>query len=440
MKIAILGSVALPVPPPSQGGTEWIAYYQAEGLAKVGHKVILFAAHGSKQGAYELVEVGGGDTVTGSSAKTPGRWPRDSFQVEELRRASVIPPSRSPFGHLEGGIHTSPLPSPSRRGDFGVMSLVESSRNLRRENVYLAQAVQQLIDRKNDYDIILNNMRGEAVFLPFAPLCGALGKPFVNVMHLPIFPELALLFKQYNTPIITISNAQRKDFPDLNYLATIYNCVDTEKFIPSTVASSEGPAASPPSCRAGLDGHAKRAPGSRHPLFSSDLGSDYLLMMGSISPHKNQAGAIKVAKKLGMKLILAGKINDQKYFDQLKRDIDGKQIRWLGELDFAEKLKLYQNARAFLFPILWEEPFGLVMIEAMACGTPVVAFGNGAIPEVVVDGLTGYVIENNSEEKMTEAVKNIDKIKRSDCRKHVLENFTVEKMIADYEKALLSLL
>lgn len=357
MKIAILGSVALPVPPPSQGGTEWIAYYQAEGLAKLGHKVILFAAKGSQKGAYQLVEVGGGDIFA--------RPRLAASQGEALQ------------------------------------NLQESSRKLRLENVYLSQVIQQLINRKNDYDLILNNMRGEAVFLPVAKM---LNKPFVNVMHLPIFEELAEIFRVYNTHIITISNAQRKEFPDLNYLATVYNCVDTQKYAFEGVAG------------------------------------DYLLMMGSVAPHKNQAGAIAVAKKLGMKLILAGKINDQKYFDQLKKDIDGEQIRWLGELGFAEKLKLYQNARTFLFPILWEEPFGLVMIEAMACGTPVVAFGNGAIPEVVVDGKTGFVIDGNSIDAMVEAVRNIDKIKREDCRKHVEEKFTVEKMVADYEKALLSLL
>ncbi len=365
MKIAILGSVALPVPPPAQGGTEWIAYYQAKGLAGLGHQIILFAARGSETGNYELVEVGGGDTVDGSAK------------------------------------NTSPLPSPNRRGDFGVRSFVESSRNLRKENIYLAQVIQQLIDRKNDYDLILNNMRGEAIFLPLAKM---LNKPFVNVMHLPIFPELAEIFKIYNTHVITISNAQRKDFPNLNYLATVYNCVDTEKY-----------------------------------AFDADP-EEYLLMMGSIAPHKNQAAAIRVAKKLGMKLVLAGKIGNQDYFDAIKKDIDGEQIRWIGELPFAEKLALYQNAKAFIFPINWPEPFGLVMIEAMSCGTPVVAFDNGAISEVVVDGLTGFVIEGNSEEKMIEAVRNIDKIKREDCRKHVLQNFTVEKMVKDYEKALLSLL
>ena len=350
MRIAILGSVALPVPPPAQGGTEWIAYYQAKGLSERGHKVILFAAKGSKKDKYELVEVGKGDTVQGSTLQGVNK---DGF--------------------------------------------VESSRKLRLENVYLAQAIQQLIDRKDDYDVILNNMRGEAIFLPVAKM---LNKPFVNVMHLPIFPELAEIFKEYHTHVITISQAQRKDYQDLNYLATVNNCVDTKQYAFNAVPE------------------------------------DYLLMMGSIAPHKNQAGAIRVAKKLGMKLILAGKINDRKYFDSLKGDIDGKLINWIGELAFPEKLKLYQKAKAFLFPILWEEPFGLVMIEAMACGTPVVAFNNGAISEVVVDSKTGFVIDNNSEEKMIEAVRKIDSIRRADCRNYVEENFSVEKIVGDYEIAL----
>lgn len=354
MRIAILGSVALPVPPPAQGGTEWIAYFQASELAKFGHEVLLFAAKGSQMGKYKLVEVGGGDTVTGSNTTND--------------HATV----------------------------YG--SYVESSRNLRKENVYLAQVIEQLLDRKNEYDIILNNMRGEAIFLPLAK---SLNKPFVNVMHLPLFDQLAGIFKQYNTHIISISNAQRRDFPDLNYLATVYNCVDTEKYSYDAV------------------------------------GGDYLLMMGSIAPHKNQEAAIRVAKRLGMKLVLAGKIGNRDYFDSLKNDIDGDKIRAIGELGFEDKLKLYQKARAFIFPINWPEPFGLVMIEAMSCGTPVVAFANGAIPEVVLNGKTGFVIENNSEDKMVAAIKNIDKIKREDCRKHVLENFTVGKMVKDYEKALL---
>ena len=350
MRIAILGSVALPVPPPKQGGTEWIAYYQARGLAKLGHEIILIASRGSQEEGFKLIEVGQPVSIETAAGK------------EET----------------------------------------EASRKLRLENVHLAETMQMLTDLKDGYDLILNNMRGEAVFLP---LVMHLGKPFVNVMHLPLFPQLSNLFKTYNTHIITISNSQRKDFPDLNYLATVYNCADTEKY-------TFNPHPRPPA------------------------GGEYLLMMGTIGRHKNQGAAVRIAKKLGLKLILAGKIRDQDYFEELKKDIDGEQVQWFGELDFYKKVELYQNAKAFLFPILWEEPFGLVMIEAMACGTPVVAFANGAIPEVIVDGKTGFVIENNSEVEMTEAIKKIDSIKRSDCRNHCMENFTVEKMVKDYEEAL----
>ena len=355
MRIAILGSVALPVPPPFQGGTEWIAYHQAKGLSEKGHDVLLFAAKGTaanfQDSKVKVIEVGGGDVITGSAQEK-------KFNPE----------------------HT------------------EASRKLRLETVYLSQASQKLIENRDSYDLILNNMRGEAVFLPVAKF---LNKPFVNVMHLNLFSELAELFSEFNTSIISISNAQRKEFPDLNYLATVYNGVEVDKFT------------------------------------FNPKSSDYLLMMGTIGRHKNQGEAITVAKELGLKLVLAGKVRDQDYFNELKKDIDGEKIKYLPEIGFDEKLKLYQNAKAFIFPILWEEPFGLVMIEAMSCGTPVVAFNHGAVSEVIRDGLTGYVVDNHSQ--MVEAVKKVGNIDRAACRKRVEENFTVEKMIDSYEQALLSL-
>ncbi|OGH42475.1 MAG: hypothetical protein A3H79_03085 [Candidatus Levybacteria bacterium RIFCSPLOWO2_02_FULL_36_8b] len=357
MRIAILGSVALPVPPPAQGGTEWIAYYQAKGLAERGHQILLLAARGTSKGFdsvpnIKIVEVGGGDVVSGSNAER-------TFDP----------------------------------------ALVEGSRKIRLEIVYLTQAAKALMDHKDEYEIVLNNMRGETLFLPIARL---LNKSFVNVMHLDLFPELAETFLDFKANIITISNAQRKDFPNLNYLDTVYNCVDVDKFT--------------------FNG----AP------------QDYLLMVGSIGRHKNQGEAIAVAKELGMKLVLAGKIRDQDYFEELKKDIDGGKIKHIGEIEFEEKVKLYQNAKAFIFPIKWEEPFGLVMIEAMACGTPVVTYNHGAVSEVVADGLTGYVVDNHSQ--MIEAVKKISVIDRAACRKHIEENFTIEKMIDGYEKALQTLI
>ena len=352
MRILILGSVALPIPPPAQGGTELIAYYQAKGLAEKGHGVILVGAKGTAVNftgtKVRVIEIGEGDLVSGTALE-------QKFDPEKT----------------------------------------ESSRKLRLENVYLAKASQVLIDEVANYDVILNNMRGEAVFLPLAKL---LGKPFVNVMHLNLFPELGDLFATYKTPVITISNFQRNGFENLNYLTTVYNGVDTSRFA------------------------------------FNDKPSGYLLMMGSIGRHKNQGAAIRVAKKLDMPLVLAGKINDKAYFEELKKDIDGEQIKWVGELGFEEKLKLYQEAKAFLFPILWDEPFGLVMIEALSCGTPVVAFRKGSTSEVVLDNKTGFIVDN--EHEMIEAVGKIDSISRAECRKHVEDNFTVEKMIDNYEKAL----
>lgn len=354
MRIAILGSVALPIFPPLQGGTEWIAYYQAKGLAQKGHKVILFGAKGTAE------------NFKGSDVK-----------VVEIETGSLVV-----------GRKNEAISDPS---------LEEASRKFRLESVYLAQVSQKLIELKDEYDLILNNMRGEAIFLPVAKL---INKPFVSVMHLNLFKELAVLFGAFDTKIITISNAQRKNYPDLQYLATVYNGVDIDKF----------------------------------PF--NDKPQDYFFMAGSIGRHKNQGAAIKVAKKLGVKLILVGKIRDQDYYQEIKKDIDGEKIKWLGEVSFEEKVKLYREAKAFLFPILWQEPFGLVMIEAMSCGTPVVAFNRGAVSEVLLNNKTGFVVENDSQ--MIEAVRNIDSIDRRTCRRHIEESFTIERMVDGYEKAILS--
>lgn len=344
MRIAILGSVVLPVPPKAQGGTEWIAYYQTKGLVKRGHQVTLFAPEGSHTNA-ELVTVGKGNMFS---------YPFDPIQME-------------------------------------------SSRKLRLEMSYLTILLQRLKENNNKFDIILNNIRGgESLLLPFAQM---LKKPLISVLHLPIFEELVDIFRQFNASLITISNSQRKNFPDLNYVATVYNGVDVNKF-----TFNENP-------------------------------RDYLLMVGTIGQHKNQGAAIRVAKALGIKLILAGRIRDQDYFDELKQNIDGEQIVWKETLEFDEKVKLYQKAHAFLFPIFWEEPFGLVMIESMSCGTPVIGFGNGAVPEVVVDGQTGFII--NNEDEMVEAVRKIDSIDRKRCRQHVEANFTIGRMVNDYETACL---
>jgi glycosyltransferase involved in cell wall biosynthesis len=357
MKILILGSVALPVPPLMQGGTERIAWWQATGLAKAGHTVTLIAAKGSqKNPAYTLVEIGGGDTVVGTK--------------EEKEKSS------------HEGAYT------------------EGSRKLRKEAIYLSEVSQWVLDHGKEFDVILNNMRaGESLFVPVAK---AIGVPYATVMHLPLFPELADYFRVTNTSVITISNAQRVGFDGLNYAGTVYNATDLTE-LPFT-AKSEG----------------------------------YFLMMGSIAPHKNQKDGILAAKSLNKKIVLAGKIGNQAYWDEeIAPLIDGKMVVHEGELGLQEKASLLAGADALLFPIVWPEPFGLVMIEAMACGTPVVAYRNGAVAEVVVDGKTGFIVdEAQGVGGLVVAAQRIGEIDRADCRKYVEEHFTVEKMIDSLDTAL----
>ncbi len=352
MRVLILGSVALPVPPFMQGGTERIAYWQALGLAKRGHTVTLIAANGSKHDpSYTLVEIGGGDTVTGSSNQL-------------------------------------------------TVNFTEGSRNLRKELVYMADVIQWLFDHGKEFDVILNNMRGgESVLLPIAKL---LNKPFVTVMHLPLFEALAQQFRKYQTPVITISQAQRVGFDGVNYIGTVYNAADLTEL----------------------------------PFVQTP--KDYLLMMGSIAPHKNQKEGILAAKALGKPIILAGKIGNQAYWDaEIAPLVDGTTVVHKGEMGITEKAALLGGAQALLFPIVWPEPFGLVMIEAMACGTPVVAYRNGAVPEVVVDGKTGFIVdESQGVDGLSVAVKHIGEIDRAACRKNVEEHFTVEKMTDSLEAAL----
>lgn len=394
-RILILGSVALPVPPPAQGGTEWMAYHQADGLAKRGHKVTLVAAVGSLiSDKYELIQIGGGDTVEGT-------------QSSELKAEG-----------MNSGL---------------TETVTETSRKMRKEAVYWAEVEQFLLANGRNFDVIINNMRAfESILLPIA---GSLKLKVINVMHLPLFRELGGLFRKFNPTVVTISDAQRLGFDDINFGGTVYNCVDVPKYDPVYT------------------------PGK------------YLLVMGSIAPHKNQADAIKASLRLGKKIILAGKIGSPQYFKQeIEPQLDGNNIIHVGEIEFGEKVKLLAGACALLFPVIWPEPFGLVMIEAMACGTPVIAYNNGAVPEVIRDGITGFIIEkvnfiqnsklnesrimnqesgldgakffikNTGVEGLVEAIKRIGDIDRRACRKHVEDNFTVEKMIDGYERVIRKIL
>ena len=186
-----------------------------------------------------------------------------------------------------------------------------------------------------------------------------------------------------------------------------------------------------------------------------------MFSIGRITQDKGQDKAIEIAKKSGSRLILAGnvqnKAKDRAFFRQLNKSFDlvvdaeipstgsdyyerimkpildsDKQIIYIGEVDSVQKKMWYQHARATLFPIQWGEPFGLVLIESMACGTPVVAFRNGSVPEIVIHGKTGFVVDSIND--MTRAVRAIQLIDPSDCRIHVKDNFSIASMARKYSK------
>ncbi len=339
INIAILAPVFLPIPPKKQGGSEWIVYHQANGLVDLGFNVTLFAVAKSKT------------------------------------KATLIPV-------VQKGVQ-----------DYSIkLDAMESSRKLRLENVFIARLLTQLMKHKNTFDIIFNHTRGGEIMLPLTKYIKA---PMVHVLHLPLFKDVADIYQQYQAPLVSISNNQRKGFEKLNYAGTVYNGVDTSRF-----------------------------------TFNQKP-KDYIFCIATIGEHKNTLDAVIAAKKSQTKLILAGKIRDQDYYEKkIKPHIDGKKVQYKGEVGFKEKIKLYRNAKALLFPTKWQEPFGLVAIEALACGTPVIAYHNGALPEIVQHGKNGFLVKQVT--GIVSAIKKIYKIDRADCRKSVEKKFTIKKMVKDY--------
>ncbi|MBZ9572941.1 glycosyltransferase family 4 protein [Patescibacteria group bacterium] len=338
-KIAILGSIGISIPPKKQGGIEWMVYYLTEELVKRGHSVLLFAPQNTKTSA-ELVPV---------------------------------------------------CPRPVSEYKIPIES--EGSRKLRIELSFLTNLMAEVLKRKNEIGVVFNHTVSGGIFAILEKL---LKVPVFHVLHLPLYKELAEVFKKYNPRLISISDSQRKSFPKLNYVTTIYNGIDLKKI---------------PFCK---------------------KPKDYFIFAGKIRPSKNPLAPIKAVKLVQKKLILVGKMSDPEYFKSEIKPSLTKDIVYLGEVNFSKIIELYCNANALLFPITWQESFGLVMIEAMACGTPVIVFDRASAREVIKDGETGFVVKNI--EEMAGAIKKIDQVDRRECRKWVEKNFTVEKMVDEYEK------
>jgi glycosyltransferase involved in cell wall biosynthesis len=231
------------------------------------------------------------------------------------------------------------------------------------------------------------------------PLLSRLGVPFLTTMHgrldLPGLPDVVRNFP--TAPFVSISNNQRLPLGEANWLGTVYHGLPSQMFHPSY------------------------EPGA------------YLAFLGRLTAEKGPEGAIRIARAAGMPLRIAAKVprSGRGYFkDCLEPRIDGQKVRLTGEVNDGAKERFLGGAAALLFPIDWPEPFGLVMIEALACGTPVIAFRSGSVPEVIDDGLTGFIVDG--EEEAVRAIGRLHELDRRTVRERFEQRFTAKRMAQEY--------
>ena len=364
MRIAIVAPIEETVPPTKYGGTEWIVYRVALGLGQKGHSIDLYASGDSKQeSSYHLIP------LIERSIRLLPKYHDDS----ELRKSVKL--------------------------------------------ITLASAVKNMRDK--GYDLI-HNHTGWRLLL----FANFLDTPIVTTHHMPLsLPyqhEVLIAYK--DKPHISISNNQRKDLPELNFVATIYNGTDI-----STYPSNE--------------------------LVEKDAPMAFLARM---SHEKGAIEAATVAHECNKQIVVAAKVDavDESYFAQFQPLIDNTYVIYKAELALVEKTTLLQKAKCLLVPIKWEEPFGLMFTEAMSCGTPVVTFARGSAPEIVIDGVTGFLVNQSEElkrgdyivkktgvEGLCEAVERLYALPegeyqtmRKAARKRVEEHFTTTRMVDAYEK------
>ncbi len=255
---------------------------------------------------------------------------------------------------------------------------------------------ERVFSQAEDFDLIHFHID----YLHFA-LSRRVQVPCLTTLHGRLdLPDLVPLYKEFaDRPLVSISNAQRKPLPWVNWRGTVHHGL-------------------PPNC-----------------LSLQERSEGYLAFLGRISPEKGVDRAIEIAIRAGMKLKVAAKIDrgDRDYFERtIKKMMEHPLIEFVGEIAHSEKQEFLGNAAALLFPIEWPEPFGLVMIEAMACGTPVIAQPFGSVPEILPDGVCAFVMRDVNEG--VDAVQRIGEIDRAGCRRHFELHFTDERMTSDYVK------
>jgi glycosyltransferase involved in cell wall biosynthesis len=271
-------------------------------------------------------------------------------------------------------------------------------KKVKEPGLYEQMMLSEVYEHAHHFDIIHSHVGCAA--LPYSSLVKT---PTVHTTHGIFTPDNEKMFRRFaQQPYISISEAQREPKLGLHYIHTVYNGIDTDTY----------------------------------PFYPAPTQPAYLAFVGRLSPEKGPAQAIAIALASGLPLKMAGKIDavDRDYFrEELEPLIDGEQIQYLGEVSHEEKVQLLGGATVTLFPITWREPFGLVMIESMAAGTPVIGMAMGSVSEVIAHGKTGFVCQTY--EEMAQMVPAAIKIDRQTCRDYVLSRFSVQSMTDEYERA-----
>jgi glycosyltransferase involved in cell wall biosynthesis len=260
----------------------------------------------------------------------------------------------------------------------------------------LLAMLERVAQRAHDFDVV----HLHCDYLGY-PVLRRTGVPFLATLHGRLdLPELRLLYRVFSdVPVVSISNSQRGPLPEAGFVATVYHGLPERLLLPGSGSGG------------------------------------YLAFLGRISPEKAPDLAIRIAGRAGMRLKIAAKIDavDREYFKaEIEPLLAQPHVEFIGEIGEHEKAEFLGNAAGLLFPIAWQEPFGLVMIEAMACGTPVIALRNGSVPEVVDDGITGFIVDD--EATAASAAGQIHLLDRTLIRTIFEQRFTARRMAEDYTR------
>lgn len=258
--------------------------------------------------------------------------------------------------------------------------------------------------RAEKFDVIHNHVGAHT--LPLAALTKTPVVTTIHNAHQP--PDVRRLFTiNSQAHFIAISHQQRRLWPELQFAATIYHGIDLSRFRPDFTNKDDS----------------------------------YLAFLGRMCPEKGPHLAIQLAQETGKQLIMAGKIDDAQrdfFYEHLEPNIDGHQIQFIGEVNLQEKVRLLAGALAMVFPIQWPEPFGLVMAESLACGTPVLAIRNGSVAEIIEDGMTGIIADSIDE--LIERFSQVHWLSRKTCRQVAERRFCVDRMVKEHIRVYRSLL